>query len=440
MTTSTPSFWQFMDHLRREPFYRLDLCLNVLQQAREQGIPVSLDDVRRLVALQRHEGIFLSDAYIPEFITAYLRHVQIHSILDPFAGIGAFLSPVALSLRPKHAIGLNSNPRVAEIAQIIHENTSVGWRVGNPSELLCHMTEPFDAIIGCPHLGMPKETQALDHQGHIITLHDESGRIIAAQALRLLDTQGVAVFLTTSSFLFTADPRSVSAATGTVRAFISMRRYSLRRGAFESETHIHGLLVILKRERPNRVFVGELDAEAVKNGTLLDNLIKRKESKLPQLGILVKRSSLTSVEAVFAEQRIRDQSRKMGVPATSLEDVALEINLVRSPQSFDPKPNSVSVPSIGRSNAIASLDDLKNKPHNYVQLVLDPEKANAHYVADFFNTPLGLLVQGIAILWQLDIPHHQDRCGPRATLLAEFGYPGSCSWRAGKTHQCTDTG
>lgn len=382
-----------MNQLRATSYDRLDL-LSVLKQAREHDIPVTLADVRRLVTLQKHEGLFLSEAFITEFITAYLRHQQIDSLLDPFASIGGFIGPVAQTLNVEQAIGLNIDPRMGEVARLIHEGVPIEWRVGNPSVLLADLNGTFDAIIGCPPLGMPRLTQTLDVQGQSISLHDEAGRITAAQALRLLDAQGVALLLTTPNFLWTADLRSVGAQIEQLGVYLDAALL-IRRGAFEPATHLPGLLVILKREKPDRVFVGELDAETARNGILLHNLLSRKRGKVPQLGSLVERPNLTSVEAVFTEYEIKRQVHKMDVDSIPLVDVALEIIRLSAykPGSFEAKPNCVYLPLIGLSNAVASLDDLKFKPNHYVQIVLDPNKANAHYVADFLNTPLGLLTR-----------------------------------------------
>lgn len=397
MADSAITFWQFMNQLREKSYGHLD-SLTVLRQAREQGILITLDDVRRLAALQRHEGFFLCGSFIPEFITAYLRHTPIHSILDPFAGVGGFIGQVvqAPTLDIERAIGLETNPREAELACIIHESARVDWRVGNPSELLSQMTEPFDAIIGCPHLGMPTASRTLDYKGHEFTLHDESGRIIAAEALRLLGTNGVALFVVTPNFLWHHElhPHSLSAQLEQLGVYLDAALL-IRQGAFVPQSRLPGLLVILKREKPDRVFVGELDAEVARNGALLNNLLTRKRGKAPQLGSLIERTNLTSVEAVFTEYEIKRQVQKMNVDAVPLADVAIEINRLSAhrPGEFEAKPNSVYLPLIASSNAVSSLDDLKLKPHHYAQLVLDPERANAHYVADFLNTPLGLLTR-----------------------------------------------
>lgn len=47
------------------------------------------------------------------------------------------------------------------------------------------------------------------------------------------------------------------------------------------------------------------------------------------------------------------------------------------------------MPKVGNSPVVASLSELKIKPKNYYQIQLDETKANAIYVANYFNTPVG---------------------------------------------------
>jgi restriction endonuclease S subunit len=51
------------------------------------------------------------------------------------------------------------------------------------------------------------------------------------------------------------------------------------------------------------------------------------------------------------------------------------------------------LPKIGRSQAVSSLADLQVKPQNCFQVVLDSDKAIPAYVANFFNTKLGIKIR-----------------------------------------------
>jgi len=151
------------------------------------------------------------------------------------------------------------------------------------------------------------------------------------------------------------------------------------------------LLVIIRKQKPDKIFVGELSSNESSNNVLLKNLKARIEGKVPQHGILVKKEEFTSFQSLVFEYEFKELGRQLGLPATSINDLALEINLAKSsfPKGFLYRTNALYLPLIGRSHAIASLADLQLKPHNYIQIVLDQEKVNAEYLAHFFNTTLG---------------------------------------------------
>jgi len=64
---------------------------------------------------------------------------------------------------------------------------------------------------------------------------------------------------------------------------------------------------------------------------------------------------------------------------------------------FIEKQNSIYLPITGASDCTSILSDLKIKPHHYLQIVLNPGKANSDYVARYFNTDLGKLIRKSAL-------------------------------------------
>lgn len=78
-----------------------------------------------------------------------------------------------------------------------------------------------------------------------------------------------------------------------------------------------------------------------------------------------------------------------------LRDIATEVNLTKAsePPGFEERPNSIYLPLIGRGKAVTSPVDFSMKPHNYVQVVVRSENADAGYLAEFFNSALGHAVR-----------------------------------------------
>src|SRR5206468_802179 len=91
--------------------------------------------------------------------------------------------------------------------------------------------------------------------------------------------------------------------------------------------------------------------------------------------------------------RFEKMTEEFGAPRVALSEVATEFNRVNSEGVFPEKTNAVYVPLIGKSPAIADLSDANLKLHNYIQIVLREEVADARYLAGFFNTTLGLMIR-----------------------------------------------
>ncbi len=83
---------------------------------------------------------------------------------------------------------------------------------------------------------------------------------------------------------------------------------------------------------------------------------------------------------------------KMRLDSYYLKDLISEINLSSKDllNGFESKSNSIYLPKIGRSESIVNLDEISLKPHNYIQLVFNPDKLLADFASGFYNSPLGL--------------------------------------------------
>lgn len=422
MSGYTSPFWVFQDELLREQWKRsntdpyLDL-LTVLQRAREKHIPVTLDDVRQYIARQMQGEVIISERFVSDFISDYLRHVPHSALLDPFAGLGGLIGSIAQELAPVSALALMDGQREVDLAKVIYPDAPVEWLTGAASEVLVASQGTFDVIVGCVRLGRPAISHTVTYKGQSLRLHDEPDRIVAAQALEHLAATGAAIFVLTIDFLGSARAESLAKQLQQLGIFLDTALL-IPRGAFEPASRRSGLLVVLKRVQPDRVFVGELSSEVAHNAILLKNLLARQNGAKPQLGALVKRSDLTTVQAVFAEQEIKRYARNMGAPQIAIADIVLAMNFARSHQAkpYVDTANSVYLPLIGRSAAVTSLGQLKLRPHNYVQIVLDQEKADAHYVAHFFNAPLGLLIRE-SLQSGDTIPHITEAALARAQLF-----------------------
>ena len=91
------------------------------------------------------------------------------------------------------------------------------------------------------------------------------------------------------------------------------------------------------------------------------------------------------------EKKISITSKTLGFTAYPLATIAT-VNIAKRKQDdeFEEIPNSLYLPLIGNSPAVASIDNLHIKPQNYAQIVIDPKIAVGQYVAQFYNSDLGI--------------------------------------------------
>jgi len=171
---------------------------------------------------------------------------------------------------------------------------------------------------------------------------------------------------------------------------------SLPAGTFAPITTISTTLVIIRRQKTDRLFVGEVTEDRKRNTELLKNLKARKPGSELPLGALIDRELFYSYSSLVAYYKVQELAEKLGIEPVSLSDIAVEINFTEATEypGFKESSNAIYLPLVGRGHVIASLSQSTLKqPSSYVQIVLDPNKAVALYVAEFFNKSLGRLIR-----------------------------------------------
>lgn len=98
----------------------------------------------------------------------------------------------------------------------------------------------------------------------------------------------------------------------------------------------------------------------------------------------------------MVEKEIDTLCSQYGLKAVSLSEIALEINYPDigkyEGDGFEELDNALYLPfseSFNVTDSLLSFLEKRIDPQGFVQLVLDPEKANSAYLVDFLNGPLG---------------------------------------------------
>jgi hypothetical protein len=100
------------------------------------------------------------------------------------------------------------------------------------------------------------------------------------------------------------------------------------------------------------------------------------------LGRLVALEHYRGWHALQAKEEER-LAKRSGLTRVRLNEIVAAVNLGKQMDDggLANLPNCVYLPLIGTSPAVASLSDLRIKPHSYAQLVVRPEAARAEFLA-----------------------------------------------------------
>ncbi len=360
---------------------------SLMKKAAEEGIAPDEERVLRRIS-PRFTPV---SETVKEFVASYLQHNSPSTILDAWGSAGGWTASLAGTLKPKTAVGLVRDPLERRVLEFHNRGADIDWRLGEPFSLLDDVEGRFDVVLGAPPLNMkPVITLALDtgEGSDQVRIRDHTSNLLVLKAASLISSEGTGFFIVPSTFT-RRRVDSVFANLGRLRLHIDAV-LGVPGAASMNGRSLPAYLLVVRREPPERLFVGELVADGQSRDTLLGNLKNRKSGRLPQLGLLVDPQTSLSLQALYLEQEVELHARRFGYPPAELADLATEMRFLRPGKGeFEDVPNAVYMPLAGRSPAVTAVADLASRPHDYVQVVLDPDRAEAGYVASFLNNSLG---------------------------------------------------
>ena len=167
------------------------------------------------------------------------------------------------------------------------------------------------------------------------------------------------------------------------------------------------------------MFVGQLSSDEKANLQIIENLRQGKDGGTLDLGRFVDPQSFAGLDTIRTTERMREAERRFGAQAVKLGDLATSINLGRFGEgfAFESQDNAIFVPLIGISDVVDSVEDITLKKQNYAQVVVDPSRSKAQFVARFLNSELGREIREQsktgAVIPKLNTQIHALHCRPR---------------------------
>jgi hypothetical protein len=333
--------------------------------------------------------------YTPEFVIVtiidILSKCKFESALDPWARSGLILTSLIESEIVKKGKGICIQKEEFEFAKKLGEGLNVEWEFTDPRHWISTNKEQYDIIVCHPPWGL-QSTKDLSKPIQIKGLTDSDDALLILKSCEMLKSNGIGIFVVPKRFVFGDRPNSV---------YANLNKFGLALDAFLAipaqsflETSIGGGIAIIRKSDPIPIFTGLVSADTRQRKRLIDNLHKRRSDKDVIYGTLVNSADFRGFDDVEKQDRTNRIGKKFGYPATPISEIIVSVNLPKpSDQPFQEYDNSVYLPIIGTSPAITSSTELVIKPQNYIQLTLDPLKADAEYIAGLFNSPFGKILR-----------------------------------------------
>jgi len=353
------------------------------------------EDVLKLVGKFFGKDFKIFPQFLINFILSYLKEVPHQSVLEPWANAGSMIIHFARNFEFSEAVALLESPQDKNLAKNINKSLNIEWELKNlEKDMLTKLRNEkhfYDIVLGFPPLSKDFEVIRF-YAPASLSVRDLFQFTQMLRAAMLLKAEGVGIFLLRSSFLNKRNEYSAFHNLEKLGLYI-VAVLDLPRQTFHPNSAIKSILLIIKRQKPADVFVGELTTDESYNEILLNNLIAQKEGKIPQLGALTNINTYYSFKTYKARRESIEIAKRSGLKPVKLNKISKEINFCNPRTSFEIKPNSVYLPFIESYNVVNSLDELQSRQDLYVQIVLDPDIAFSEYVSHFFNTNLGLKIR-----------------------------------------------
>ncbi|WP_071907081.1 N-6 DNA methylase [Methanobacterium congolense] len=354
-----------------------------------EGIDVTIDLLRDADrGLGVRGGGYFPPEFVLNFITSYLKNIDVDKILDPWVKVGSVLIPLTEKLKPDLSVGFIHDKTNITVINRLQKNLDIKWEIDDPNTVL-DKNSKFDVIVSFPLWSPKKDRLNFNlNDGENILIFDNVEHLEMLKSLIFLKEGGTGFFILSKRFLSFRNKKN--------NVFANLKKFGIYidavleipNGSF-SNTGVPGDLVIFKKEEPSNLFAAELSSETSYNKSLLNNLKSRKRGKIPQLGIIQDLNDYKSLNYFINENEIIKMAKMSGLSEIPILDILVDANLAKNGKDFDETPNSVYLPIIGESDTVTSIDKLKIKPQNYIQLILDENKANAEFVSTLYNTKLG---------------------------------------------------
>lgn len=244
----------------------------------------------------------------------------------------------------------------------------------------------YDYVVADLPIGMSREKIKLGNEQ--IYLRKNWAEL--SKALHLISENGICLALVEPPAFGIAEGPSFLEALGREGYYLK-GIFNTPEGLFASTTSIRPVLVAFSTSFKNEVFVGELESDTQAQQLASAFIANSTGNSLSQ-GIYIKHGAFTGFGSFKAAQQLAKlETQYKEYDSVRLGEIVKEVNMSKSGESHQQKPNSVYIPMLGTSCVVHDIAQVSVKHHNVFQVVLS-DKADSEYLSAFFKSDLGRLV------------------------------------------------
>ena len=359
---------------------------NLILEAISKKVPIDYQDIYQV---QDRFGSYNTHLTIPSVVTEFINGIEESEkakVLIAWNNYGEWLKDKGAKF--EKITFLNNDESQAKITKYLQgEVTNREIVIGDPlKQLDNYSNESFDIILGFPPLGI-REIATIDGQ----EIREDLNHLALLKTLNLLEENGRIFFIVTEKFFTRSNKNSMIDKIEEAKVFIESALY-LPPGTFHPKAGIGTYLVTLSKQKKDSLFIGELK-EGTRE-TLFQNWKDRKEGKIPQLGRLVKLEQFRSYNQIEKELEIKRIVKRSNFKKVLAHEILDKVNsnLGGEKGGIQHEEKAIYIPSIGLSDVVSKVEQMKIKPQNYFQVILN-ENTNLTYLTNWFNSKIGRIVR-----------------------------------------------
>lgn len=336
---------------------------------------------------------------IARLINEYVKNRGYKTAIDPFPGWDSdILSELVLNKTIGKGTVFTNNAKYKKITDEKHQNsdTHLNTILGDNLIEIQGFNETVDTIICLPPFNLRRENKLIKFNGKEINVNDNYENIVLFSSLQYLKNGGEAIFVLLNKSLLNQHEHSFINNLKKQGFFINSI-IKLYPGIYSPVTSVVPNIVVISKNDLGGTFLAKYYKDYPIE-TFVKNWQGGVQNSNPELGLIAEVKNFIDVDSELSFAQLIKSVEEYPFEMTELKKIITKIVLgsyKKGIESFEDLPNSLFIPSIGTGPVITKISQLKIKPQNYIQVLIDPNKALVEYVTGFLNTPLGIKLRDL---------------------------------------------